>query len=234
MAPSVPRPTLLSKYLDLNDIRVVDNVISNNRLFFSSADTLNDPFEMNPALVRPKKFKPVKPRPKKRVLPGTVDRIYERVWLEQLAVMRKFGVSCFSEKNDDILMWAHYANKHQGICLVFSTASKFFDGLVPVKYVPKRPAMSVLPKSNPDRVIELMSTKLNHWAYEEEWRLFRRFKNRTYKYPKSALKQVIFGSRCSDSDRNLVLKLIGDRKISTFDAQMSPYDYKMNISPSGS
>ena len=28
--------------------------------------------------------------------------------------------TCFSEKNDELLMWSHYASKHSGICLEFS------------------------------------------------------------------------------------------------------------------
>ncbi len=29
-------------------------------------------------------------------------------------------VTCFSEANDDFLMWSHYASKHSGVCLEFS------------------------------------------------------------------------------------------------------------------
>ena len=31
------------------------------------------------------------------------------------------GVACFSEANDNILMWSHYANNHEGFCLEFDT-----------------------------------------------------------------------------------------------------------------
>jgi hypothetical protein len=29
------------------------------------------------------------------------------------------GVACFSALPDDLLMWAHYADKHRGVCLKF-------------------------------------------------------------------------------------------------------------------
>lgn len=33
-------------------------------------------------------------------------------------------VSCFSERNDDFLMWSHYASRHAGICLEFQLNDK--------------------------------------------------------------------------------------------------------------
>ena len=56
---------------------------------------------------------------------------------------------CFSDKNDDILMWSHYAKHHKGVCLCFK--SKLIDGvphltinskplkLEPIKYEKKAP-----------------------------------------------------------------------------------------------
>lgn len=38
--------------------------------------------------------------------------------------------SCFSEKNDDFLMWSHYAGKHSGICLEFAVG---FRGRFPYR-----------------------------------------------------------------------------------------------------
>lgn len=33
-------------------------------------------------------------------------------------------VTCFSEKNDNFLMWSHYSSKHSGICLEFTLENK--------------------------------------------------------------------------------------------------------------
>lgn len=32
-------------------------------------------------------------------------------------MLQKFGVISFSEVNDNILMWSHYADQHHGFCL---------------------------------------------------------------------------------------------------------------------
>lgn len=34
---------------------------------------------------------------------------------------------CLSAKNDNILMWSHYANNHKGIVLKLYKAHPFFD-----------------------------------------------------------------------------------------------------------
>ena len=42
------------------------------------------------------------------------------------------GVACFSAKNDDLLMWAHYADGHRGFCLEFDTSLMPFSRAEPV------------------------------------------------------------------------------------------------------
>ena len=44
-------------------------------------------------------------------------------------------VTCFSETNNDFLMWSHYASKHSGICLEFTLEN---NGLFPYKHTSKR------------------------------------------------------------------------------------------------
>ena len=35
-------------------------------------------------------------------------------------------VSCFSERNDSILMWGHYADKHKGVCIGYKKPEQYF------------------------------------------------------------------------------------------------------------
>jgi len=46
------------------------------------------------------------------------------------------GITCFSKVRDDILMWAHYADKHKGLCFEFDGSDNciFFGEAQPVKY----------------------------------------------------------------------------------------------------
>jgi len=46
---------------------------------------------------------------------------YLRNTIQQYAnsVASTIGVSCFSQEEDNLLMWSHYADKHKGLCLKF-------------------------------------------------------------------------------------------------------------------
>jgi len=43
--------------------------------------------------------------------------------------------TCFSEANDDFLMWSHYASKHSGVCLEFSLEN---ERMFPYKFTGRR------------------------------------------------------------------------------------------------
>jgi hypothetical protein len=77
---------------------------------------LNDPFELVAADLNKKSHR--------RALEG----------LRQ-TLSRDTGLLCFSESWDHLLMWSHYANKHQGICLGFDVDDKF---VARVKYSDRR------------------------------------------------------------------------------------------------
>lgn len=53
------------------------------------------------------------------------------------------GVTCFSEINDDLLMWSHYGGRYRGICLEFSTESGPLSKARQVSYVDRPPSVSV-------------------------------------------------------------------------------------------
>ena len=56
------------------------------------------------------------------------------------------GVTCFSEDPDNLLMWAHYADKSQGFCLEFNTTLPPFDNekLMRVNYSENIPSVNIL------------------------------------------------------------------------------------------
>ncbi len=43
------------------------------------------------------------------------------------AINDTIGILCFTEKNDNLLMWSHYANSHKGFVLEFYPEHQFFD-----------------------------------------------------------------------------------------------------------
>ena len=108
------------------------------------------------------------------------------------------GVACFSELNNEILMWSHYSRSHTGFCLEFDTAYEPFNKAMKVEYE------DLLPQINPAKIlsdrnllepIKLLRTKYNSWKYEKEWRVIHKEKNKLFGYPAESLTGVYFGAK---------------------------------------
>lgn len=91
------------------------------------------------------------------------------------------GISCLSESNDSLLMWAHYANNHSGMCVEYELLEinkQLRFSPVPVIYSNERPSFHSI---NPDTIdtdsmnilIESLTSKSPEWSYEKEWRIIR-------------------------------------------------------------
>jgi hypothetical protein len=125
----------------------------------------------------------------------------------------KLGVLCLSEKPDDILMWAHYADRHRGFCLQFDKAGLIsWRFCAPVKYQKLYPTfhkfIPLMEESRIDRLFLL--TKSDHWKYEREWRVIveppenGNPDNRKIHFPQEALTGIIFGVQMHECDKNKV------------------------------
>jgi len=171
--------------------------LRNRRLKIARFDDLNDPFELKAVnLCDP-------------VHAGAFDGIEELNFEGFNAEMsRRYGVLCFSENKSDVLQWAHYADRHKGICLGFDvSASQGKFGRV--KY--KTTRFPFPEKPDVDFLWKLLSTKSKVWAYEREWRVFLNLKDSVWNEgagrmlyfadfgPELVLKDVILGAACKTS-----------------------------------
>jgi hypothetical protein len=125
--------------------------------------------------------------------------------------MDKFlAVCCFARRPDEVLLWAHYAAQHTGICLGFQPGDKrspAFDAFLPVKYrstILRRRWYSDTPDEEVRCVLGGVLSKALAWSYEQEWRSFS-FSGRGKKpFLPAELKDVIFGVNCTELSRNSV------------------------------
>ena len=107
----------------------------------------------------------------KRLLDAVSD-IEEKVYNE----FNKIGVCCFSKKDNNILMWSHYAQAHKGICFKFDRTedSDFFSPLVNVKY--KKEVDTDITKYFLEYYKferDSFKTKYSDWSYENEVRIIK-------------------------------------------------------------
>lgn len=92
-------------------------------------------------------------------------------------VKKEFRVLCFSELNDSILMWSHYAHNHAGFCIEYDFNSGHLKSLLKrVQYSQDRHCIagSFANKDSVTANAEIYNATLHKsdvWKYEKEWRL---------------------------------------------------------------
>jgi hypothetical protein len=123
--------------------------IERKRLKIAEFSDLNDPFELLGC-----------------ELPTKNHRALFKSWKRTVAA--RFGLLCFSRTWQNPVMWSHYAEKHQGVCLGFDVADHL---LMPVIYSERRLELTnVKPFQELVYTEELMrhllSTKSAGWSYE--------------------------------------------------------------------
>lgn len=116
------------------------------RLKISKIDDLNDPFDLLPFDLSNKR--------ERQALHATRN-----------ALGAKRGVLCFSASWRDPVIWAHYSDKHKGICLGFDVPD---DGAGRVEYVSERLPFPKSPTTHD--MHRMLWTKFSNWAYEQEIR----------------------------------------------------------------
>ncbi|HQC42170.1 MAG TPA: DUF2971 domain-containing protein [Verrucomicrobiota bacterium] len=172
------------------------------------------------------------PRIKEILNSGDVDSIAEKLLNitpglkgEIKKIFNNVGVCCFSKEYDNILMWSHYAQAHEGICLKFDRTedSNFFSQIVNVEYR-KRVETDIAKyfleyyKFSGDTI----STKYSDWSYEKEVRVIKtesmdfNCNNRFVKFEPSALKEIIFGVKTKKSTISHYIDLCKNNKNITF------------------
>lgn len=108
------------------------------------------------------------------------DRIDEISKKLPAQIAEVYRVYCLSMVPNHELMWAHYANRHQGICLEFTSRSLRFSEARKViyrKFYPKYDVMG----GDEEECLAALLTKSKAWRHEKEYRLIAR--ERPYAVP---------------------------------------------------
>ena len=149
-------------------------------------------------------------------------------------------ISCFSKRNDSILMWSHYANSHRGVCIEYErpVSDEFQD----VIYSKTRPFAKIYKAVSHEIGLEILGrkTKLEDlekdleetlkpffikskdWAYEKEVRcLYSKFKHNEnikkvdnkYILNVGIPKKIYVGCKASGEELDLLIELAKRRDI---------------------
>jgi Protein of unknown function (DUF2971) len=245
--PKRPTPSRLYKYrplIDATSRERLERILVYSRLYFPSRLDFNDPFDcLVPSFVnvnRKEVLKLLERRFKKMRIPGDANAaarsIDLEIWRKDLqSDVDQAGILSLTERRDNLLMWAHYASSHSGVCLEFAVSiyEDFFGRAQPVVYSEKRPMFNPRGTEN-EWVDTALLRKSADWSYEREWRIID---HQVGKGPKpfrpELLTGVIFGCRISEEDRRQVRNWLSQsyRKVSFYNGQLNEREWKIDVVP---
>lgn len=151
----------------------------------------------------------------------------------------EFGIACFAEKNNNQLMWAHYADGFKGICIEFNTKYEPFTKLRKVKYTDSEIKFNVgklvLRKGfnniESSEVAKTWATKSKVWSYEKEWRTVHKIGGTLYTYNQEAIKAIYFGELIDKTVKEIIFLVIGGQNdtVKFYDSSFNILTKKMEF-----
>lgn len=240
--------SLLFKFSPINYNLI--RLLVNSEIWFSAFNKLNDPFEGQFEIERMElpsdeiltvfyqdsksfSFSSEKTIERIKIIKKNPTRFYEDLKTDlRKRFLNRRKIACFSLIYDEILMWSHYADEHNGLCLIFDKELLISDDLFQesnfeldslegdkVSYK-RRDNLKV--NFRQDEVLhveivnfdEIVIKKFDCWEYEKEYRIIatESFPEGSdginFKFNKKALKGVIFGERSSLVDIRLIYSIL--------------------------
>lgn len=147
-------------------------------------------------------------------------------------ISSKLRIVCFSENFDIPLMWSHYANKHEGICVEYDfeySDEILIDCLFPVNYKNERPFLTTEMLLNKEtlkeKILGFQIIKSKCWRYEKEWRVLlpKKYLTADNNFKAPRITKVFFGVNISEEKYNEI-----STKIQKFDSNIECIKMKMH------
>lgn len=247
-------PQMIYKYFSDNEFCL--NTIANDKMWYSSPVCFNDVFDAY-FTIDGEKIKQTllnylrensdirESSPAWANACSAIDSLTENFQIELDKLRLNFGVTCFSESDNSLLMWSHYAHYHKGLCveyelLEFSNQIRFSPA--PVVYCKKRPCINEINLDDREFsspfgfLLENLLTKSPEWSYEREWRIIRDHgacgdswddEKHGALLPSIKPHAVILGCDASEDFSEKVLKICQERKIALFRMEKDEVEYKL-------
>ncbi len=248
-------------------------LVCDGEMYFSAPGAFNDPFdcrvtlssnstmdELEQYLTRQGLPKPTPDVILKQIMSGALS-LESFLPKDASSVSAMLRVYCLSTKNDNILMWSHYAKDHTGICVgmkvhfhenslclavepdcVSPIHASANTGLLPasfVRYDDSMPNPYNLFTGTTKDLEPFMLTKSKLWEYENEYRimLFERIINRNPVVLADAeISEVIFGVRTPKALETAVISMLENCRatgptVTFLKARLNNVSYRVDIGP---
>ncbi|MDR1594945.1 MAG: DUF2971 domain-containing protein [Prevotellaceae bacterium] len=228
-------PEFLYKYRAANNCNT-DTIITKNELWFSDPNDFNDPYDCH-LTADDLKSEEIRKYLKNKfnATDSEIDNystnpngLQNKIEEATERVLSNLGVCCFSKLDDIMLQWAHYADRHTGICLkfdLFELCKGLGDNFIPlpVHYQTNLPHYNHCVEEQRKNVADiLVKPKSCCWEYEQEIRIVKqglvsiddndvtKTRKRKVSFNPQALKEVIFGAKTKEDTIKYYQKLCTD------------------------
>ena len=178
---------------------------------------------------------------------------------EWKAYRKSLRILCLTESRDNLTMWAHYAEKHQGAVIRYKCLPDWDSALLaalPVKYSEQVPYIATMDEwikhltgqkqiFYDDHFKKLVTTKSIHWEKEAEWRVIDAFGNRKIPnddgihmidlYRPEEIDEVYFGCNSNHHRINDIIAAMPPElsHVKKFIAGKEPWDFQLRFTAIG-
>ena len=231
------------------------SIIVESHLWLSHHESFNDPFDMKAYMVLDgtdrqirERFKALvadhsaAPRRQRKEMLGNIMNMPRDAMLAHLNQTLRLsagraGICSFAGNPHSIVMWTHYAQNHQGVCLQFEVArdARTFAFAQQVHYRDEYPRVNFTVREDmANHLYTVMTRKHPGWEYEGEWRIIHlQGANSMLPFRPEALVRVVFGCRSSPTLVDSVRGLLSERRaaglpaISLYQCSPAPKKYRL-------
>ena len=228
---------MLHKYREANNLNHWKMLLK-QELWFPHPSTFNDPFdsqmlvrfdlmdkERTDAFIREEILR-TEPGAGENLILGKMERTKAallnpeqhdaavRMWMEPK--LSKTKVLCLGRKKDNILMWSHYAQNHEGFAIGFDAVKLnklcFDNGGYQTGYVAYRDTYPLLlpprtKKEQLDLITTLVNVKSRIWKYEREVRISLFDAPNKVVFSADLISELVMGCSMSDKCQQKLLKI---------------------------
>lgn len=234
-------PRYLYKYWSKSS---VIRFLNNHKIMFSQYKDFNDPFECSANIDTnntPSEWADF--LKSQGASPGEIQHIVSNMLINRHVAAKiiqesihktisESGIFCMTPKPDNLLMWAHYADQHKGVCVKFDLLSDVATFNFPKSVDYSDDYYNINYMRNQEMASQTIWHKSKDWAYEEEYRVVKPTYHGLCEINPDAVVEIIFGCRCPEEDEKDIRAAADTgvyKKLTYRHARMSSSKYQLII-----
>ncbi|MEZ8501694.1 DUF2971 domain-containing protein [Vibrio splendidus] len=249
--------TSISK--DKENVKYIESLFIDQRLYHSLPESFNDPFEGKPHfvldgkrnsakkirchLIRETRLRQGLTSKKAEALINNAMKdpnyITNAVQNAQRVTFEALRITCFTTGKENLLFWSHYANSHKGFCIGFDSTKHPISMAYKVEYSDVYPQVEY-PIPRDMRAFKPALVKSLEWQYEDEFRtifipgISPELKDDGQSLPldTSVITDIYLGAKMSNEDKCILLEIIDRSGFNPqiWQASLSNSSFKLSFS----